>query len=300
MPLPQPLPDVGSLDLLLTIAGGHSISEAAEMHGMTQPAASQRLRTLERVLGVSLLRRSRAGATLTPAGEATVEWARRVVDDVRALLATTAALRSDARAHLRVAASMTVAEYLVPAWLQALGATRPDITVSLQMGNTAQVRELVVSGEADLGFVEGRRSVAHLAGRDVVGDDLVVVVGASHPWRRRRRALTPSELAATPLVLREVGSGTREVLVDALADLGLEPKVLVELGSTTAIKSVVATGTAPAVLSSLAVAEEIRSGQLVVVDCPGLALQRTVRAVWPERRVPSAAAQVLLDVALRR
>src|SRR5579875_2807416 len=276
MPLPQPLPDVGSLDLLLTIAGGHSISEAAEVHNMTQPAASQRLRTLERVLGVPLLHR------------------------VRALLATTAALRSDARAHLRVAASMTVAEYLVPAWLQALGATRPDITVSLQMGNTAQVRELVVSGEADLGFVEGRRSVAHLAGRDVVGDDLVVVVGASHPWRRRRRALTPSELAATPLVLREVGSGTREVLVDALADLGLEPKVLVELGSTTAIKSVVATGTAPAVLSSLAVAEEIRSGQLVVVDCPGLALQRTVRAVWPERRVPSAAAQVLLDVALQR
>lgn len=209
-------------------------------------------------------------------------------------------MRNDARAHLRLAASLTVAEYLVPAWLQALTRSRPEVTVSLQMGNTAQVAELVVAGEADLGFVEGRRPTAGLAGRDVVGDDLAVVVGAGHPWARRRRELTPRELAVTPLVVREPGSGTREVLVDALADLGLTPTVLVELGSTTAIKSVVAAGTAPAVLSSLAVANEIRAGDLVTVDCPGLALQRTVRAVWSERRPLGGAARALLDLAVRR
>ncbi|HTW99165.1 MAG TPA: LysR substrate-binding domain-containing protein, partial [Acidimicrobiales bacterium] len=89
------------------------------------------------------------------------------------------------------------------------------------------------------------------------------------------------ELARTPLLLREHGSGTREVLDEALAEAGLAPTVSMELGSTTAIKSAVASGAAPSVLSALAVAAEVRSGQLAVVASRGIRLQRTIRAVWP-------------------
>jgi DNA-binding transcriptional LysR family regulator len=228
---------------------------------------------------------------------ATVEWANAVLGDMRALLAGAAALRAEGQRHLRLAASMTVAEYLVPSWLRQLAASRPEITVALQMGNTARVGELVTSGEADLGFVEGERPPGRLHARDVTSDELVIVVGKHHPWARRRRPLRPDELAGTPLLMREMGSGTRQVLTAELVRHGLEPRASLELGSTTAIKAAAIAATGPAVLSSLAVAAELRSGELVSVPCPELRLERTIRAVWSPRRSLTGAAAYLVGLA---
>ena len=176
---------------------------------------------------------------------------------------------------------MTVAEYLVPGWLNRLRGSDPDVAVSLEMGNSGHVAELMLRGGADIGFVEGPDDPPDLHTRVVSGDDLVVVVAPSHPWARRRRPLSPAELAATPLVLRESGSGTREVLERALGASGLEPTPLVELASTTAIKASVAAGTGPGVLSRLAVEPEVTDGRLIVVATSGIPLERTIRAIWP-------------------
>lgn len=297
MPLPQPSPDLTGLDLLVSVADLGSISAAAAAHGVSQPAASMRLRTLERVLGVELLDRARTGSRLTSAGVATVEWAGAVLNDVEELLAGVAALRNDARSRLHLAASMTVAEYLIPGWLRQFGAAFPGVGVALEMGNSAHVVELVATGEVELGFTEGARPKRGLRARDVRYDELVVVVSVQHPWARRRRPLTAAELAATPLLLREVGSGTRDVLVGALAERSLEPSALMELGSTTAIKTAVIAGTGPAVISALAVEEELRSGKLVAVPCDGLQLGRTIRAVWGAGRTLSYSAGQLVTIA---
>jgi DNA-binding transcriptional LysR family regulator len=104
-------------------------------------------------------------------------------------------------------------------------------------------------------------------------------------------------LAATPLLMREVGSGTREVLTAELARHGLQARASLELGSTTAIKSAAMAGTGPAVLSSLAVANELRSGELIAVPCPELKLQRTIRAIWAPRRPLTGAAAYLVGLA---
>ncbi len=284
MSLPLPLPDLASLDLLTTVAERGSISEAAAQHFITQPAASMRLRTLEQVLGVQLLERTPAGSRLTPAGAATVEWARPILDGMRSLIAGAAALRHETRARLNVAASFTIAEYLMPQWLKSLVAATPTTAVNLKMGNSATVLEMVVNGGVELGFVEGPRPPARLRWRTIRDDTLVVVVAASHRWARRK-VITPDDLAGTPLILREVGSGTRDVLDVALGALGLEAQPLVELASTTAIKAAVLTGDGVAVLSLLALGEEIRSGRLTVVPCPSLDLSRKLRAVWSARRL---------------
>jgi DNA-binding transcriptional LysR family regulator len=253
-----------------------------------------RIRFLERALGLQLLERNRAGSRLTASGMATVEWANAVLGAMRALLVGTAALRAEGRSHLRLAASMTVAEYLVPTWLRHLAVAHPEATVALQMGNTVRVAELVSAGEADLGFVEGKQPPGRLHARDVLSDELMVVVGKAHPWSRRRRPLPAKELAGTPLLMREVGSGTREVLAAELARHGLEVRPSLELGSTTAIKAAAIEGAGPAVLSSLAVAGELRSGELVAVQCPELRLQRTIRAVWaPGRPLTGVAAHLV-------
>ena len=297
MPLPQPVPNLISLDLLVSVSELGSINAAAEAHGVSQPAASTRIRSLERVLGLRLLERNRTGSRLTAAGTATVEWANTVLGDMRALLSGAAALRAEGQSRLRLAASMTVAEYLIPVWLRQLAAARPEVTVALQMGNTVRVGELVSSGEADLGFVEGERPPGRLHARDVISDELTVVVGKHHPWARRRLPLRAEELAATPLLMREVGSGTREVLTAELARHGLEVKPSLELGSTTAIKAAAIAGSGPAVLSSLAVAGELRTGELIPVPCPELQLERTIRAIWSPRRPLTGAAAYLVRLA---
>lgn len=294
-PIRQPLPDLASLDLLASVAALGSISAGAVAHGLTQPAASMRLRSLERALGVRLLERARTGSRLTTAGDAVVEWSGAVLEDVRALLAGVAALRSGSKS-LHIAASLTVADHLLPQWLELLGARIPA-GVSLQMGNTARVVEMVEAGEVELGFVEGPRPPGRLRARDLARDQLVVVVGASHPWARRRRPVTPTDLASTPLLLRERGSGTREVLASALAGSGKPPTAHMELGSTSAIKAAAAAGTAPAVLPLVAVTAELRSGQLVTVAHTGVDLVRTIRAIWSAGRALSPAAEQLLAVA---
>ena len=114
MPPAQPYPDLTALDLLVSVGKLGSISAAAQAQGITQPAASMRLSALERRLKIQLLERATTGARLTPAGMATAEWAATVLADMQSLLVGVAALLAEQGSRLRVAASLTVAEYLIP------------------------------------------------------------------------------------------------------------------------------------------------------------------------------------------
>jgi len=211
----------------------------------------------------------------------------------------TAALRAGQGSQLQLAASLTVAEYLIPRWLGLLAADMPKTKVSLEMGNTAHVADWVSRGTAELGFIEGPRPPGRLRSRELLADELVIVVSRDHQWGRHRIPITAQQLAATPLVLREPGSGTRDVLTEALGAHGLDVIAAMELGSTTAIKAAVAAGAGPAVLSTLAVRSELQAGQLVAVSCPDLSLQRSIRAIWAAQRPPSPAATRLLAIAFR-
>ena len=294
MPLPEPFPDLVSLDLLQSVALLGSIRQAAIVHGISQPAASTRLRKLEQVVGLELLDRSSGRARLTPAGGAVAQWSERILDDMRNLIVSTNALKSEQRTRLRLVASMTVAEYLIPTWLSRLRSTDPKVRVSLEMGNSEQVIHWVRQARADLGFVEGQAKFGDLQQRVVARDKLVLVVGPTHPWARRRKPVTAEELAVTPLILREIGSGTREVLENAMRRQGLSVESLVELGSTTAIKSGVIDGAGPAVLSRLATCGDVRDQRLVMVPTTGVNLSRSICAVWLRTKPLTPAAKQLL------
>ncbi|MFF1543201.1 LysR family transcriptional regulator [Streptomyces sp. NPDC058291] len=287
------VPDLGALELLLAVARLGSLGAAARELGITQPAASSRIRSMERQLGVALVDRSPRGSRLTDAGALVTDWAGRIVEAARAFDAGAQALRDRRDSRLRVAASMTIAEYLLPGWLLALRAARPDTAVSLLAGNSAAVAERLLTGEADLGFVEGLTAPAGLDSAVIAHDRLVVVVAPGHPWARRRRPLPASELASTPLILRERGSGTRQVLDTALGGLA---RPLIELSSTTAVKAAAVSGAGPAVLSELAVGEELALRRLVAVPVDGVSLARDLRAVWPTGHRPTGPARDLLTL----
>lgn len=298
MVLPPSAPDLADLDLLLSVAKLGSLGKAARAHGISQPAASARIQLVERRLGIQLLDRSPSGSRLTADGETVSQWARAVVDAATELLTGAGALRNVEHGWLRVAASLTVAEYLMPRWLVALRAQLADVTVALEAHNSNHVVERVHSGDVDLGFVEDPARHADLSEQVVASDVLEVVVAPDHPWARLDSPLTPVQLSTGRLVLREEGSGTRETLQQVVGDLHDEAPHL-EFSSTTAIKEAVAAGAGAAVLSELAVERELHDGTLVRVPVDGIELQRRLRAVWRKSvRIPRPAA-VLLQIATR-
>lgn len=290
------VPDLGALQLLLAVARLGSLGRAARELGITQPAASSRVRTMERMLGVALVERSPRGSRLTDAGVLVTDWAGRIVEAAEAFDAGAQALRGRRDSRLRVAASMTIAEYLLPGWLIALRTRRPGTAVSLFAGNSSAVAERLLAAEADLGFVEGLAVPPGLDGTVIGHDRLVVVTAPGHPWARRRAPLDAAELAATPLILRERGSGTRQVLDAALVSHGGVAEPLLELASTTAAKAAVVSGAGPSVLSELAVGEELAARRLVEIPVPGVGLRRDLRAVWPTGHRPTGPARDLLGL----
>ncbi|MER6215935.1 MULTISPECIES: LysR family transcriptional regulator [unclassified Streptomyces] len=300
VPLAHRVPDLGALELLLAVARFGSLSGAARRLGITQPAASSRIRAMETRLGVALVDRSPRGSTLTAEGALVTDWARRVVEAAEAFDAGAQALRGRRDSRLRVAASMTIAEYLLPGWLIALRGERPGTAVSLHAGNSADVAQRVLAHEADLGFVEGLSVPDGLDSAVIAQDRLVVAVAPAHPWARRSRGVEPAELAATPLILRERGSGTRQVLDAALAPAGGLAQPLLELASTTAVKAAALGGAGPCVLSELALVEELAARRLVPVPVAGAALARDLRAVWPTGSRPAGPARDLLSLTRRR
>ncbi|MER5912974.1 LysR family transcriptional regulator [Streptomyces sp. NPDC001982] len=287
------VPDLGALELLLAVARLGSLGAAARELGITQPAASSRIRSMERQLGLALVDRSPRGSRLTDTGALVTDWARRVVEAAESFDAGAQALRHRRDSRLRVAASMTIAEYLLPGWLLALRAERPDTAVSLHAGNSAAVAQRLLADEADLGFVEGLTVPTGLDSVVIAHDHLIVVTAPGHPWSRRRRPLESSELAATPLILREKGSGTRQVLDTALGGLA---RPLIELSSTTAVKAAAVSGAGPAVLSELAVREELALRRLVSVPVEDVTLARDLRAIWPTGHRPVGPARELLSL----
>ncbi|GIM93916.1 LysR family transcriptional regulator [Paractinoplanes toevensis] len=277
MPLPPWISDLPALDLLLSVAETGSVGRAARRHGISQPTASERLAKLERRLGVPLLVRSRRGSLLTPAGQAVVVWTQPVVEAAHALADGVRTLRDDQKARLRVAASLTVAEYMLPAWLLTLRRTHPDLEISAQVANSQGVCEAVRGGAADLGFVESPDIPAGLSSRQVGEDRVALVVSAGYPLAARA-ALTIADLPEQPLLLREPGSGTRDTFLNAVGDVALPHAT--SLGSTTTILATVRAGGGIGVVSARATDALVRAGELVEVRVHGLSLVRPLHAVW--------------------
>lgn len=291
----QRWPELRALGLLVALAAGAgSIGQAAEAVGLAQPNASRSLSNLERDLKVPLLKRSPRGTELTAEGQAVAEWAAQVIDAYSALNAGTRAIQEARAGTVRVCASLTVAEYLLPGYLATFTSAHPGIDVGLGVENSAAVVAEVRAQRCDLGLVE---SVSLPAGfpTAVIGRDRLLIAAAPTFPGRWTAPLSAESLAATPLLVREVGSGTREAIDTALAEFG-GASVAGEYRSNSALKVAAATGVAPVVLSELALRDDVLSKRLVPLPVDdGLDLDRRLHALWSPKRRLSAGARALLE-----
>jgi len=280
--------DLGALRALREVGRRGSMAAAAAVLGVSQQALSARMRTLERTTGVTLLARSPGGSHLTEQGSLIVGWAEDVLDAADRLEAGLRSMRSGVSHRLAIAASQTIAEHLVPHWLVELrnieqaGAEQTPTVVELTVANSTRVIELVRDVKVRLGFIETPHLPADLVTAHLRDDEMLVVTAPAHPWARRRRPLSLTEVAETALVMREAGSGTRVTLTDHLAaqQPPLSARIAMELGTSAAVRSAIAEGVGPGVLSRLAVRDDLVLGRLVAIEVEGPPLKRQLTAVW--------------------
>jgi DNA-binding transcriptional LysR family regulator len=278
------LPELGEVAALVAAVEEGSLTRAGARLGISQPAMTKRIRSLEALVGTALLERDTRGVRPTVAGLRLQEEAIRLLAEAERFGRAAAGLRAGP-SPLRVAAIFTLAESAFPAWLGAYRAAGGTEPIEVRVGHPDQVRRWVLEGDSDLGFAaiwpigrDARGQLAHnrspgLDERPFADDELVAVVPEGHPWARAGR-VDAADLASAPIVVREQGAGVRELLDDSLALAGLPAlRPALTLASTPAIRSAVAEQGLPAMLSRLSV-EGVPG--LVCVPVDGLVLTRTL------------------------
>ena len=264
------------LKVFIAAARTLSFTRAAEQLYISQPAVSKHVGELESRYKVQLFTRRGSHLELTDAGRTMLEAAGRLLDDYRRLEYEMSLCADQTGGELRLGASTTIAQYLLPPILAHFTARFPGVRVSMSSGNSAEVEQALGEHAVDLGLVESlsRRQGLHYT--LFAPDELVLVARTGGPYARTD-AVTPDRLRQIPLVLREGGSGTLEVIKTALGKAGIripELNVVMRLGSTEGIKAFVRNSDAMAILSVISVVNELRSGTLRIVDVDSLSLTR--------------------------
>lgn len=278
------------LRLFATVAEHGSFSRAASLLYISQPAISKGVQELERQLGTALLDRSGRGVALTEAGAILLQHAQQLFAVERAAEAALEQLEGLERGQLAIGASSTIGIYLLPPLLGRFRQRYPGIRLFLDIGNTQQIGERLRTTPLDTVFVEGPVDLQHT---DVTPwrDDTLVVIAAPHHTLVGKRHIPLHDVLGEPFVLREGGSGTRNVIEQALHERGIALKVLMELGSTEAIKQVVCAGLGLAIVSEATIGLELQAGRLAVLDVPELTLARTLTRLHVIGRPASRALQ---------
>ncbi len=264
------------LKVFITAARTLSFTRTAEQLCISQPAVSKHIGELESRYEVQLFTRRGSRLELTEAGRTLLESAERVADDYRRLEYEMSLCTGQTEGELRLGASTTIAQYLLPPILARFTARFPQVRVSLLSGNSEQIEQALEEHGIDLGLVESvsRRQGLHYT---LFRSDELVLVARQGGKFAHLESVAPEALCRIPLVLRESGSGTLEVIAAALARRGIrlsQLNVVLRFGSTEGIKGFVRNSDAMAIVSAFSVVDELRSGALRIVDLEGLPLLR--------------------------
>jgi len=284
------------LRIFMTVAELGHVTRAAEKLGLTQSAVSAAIAALENQYQVKLFNRVGRSIQVSEAGELFMSEACAVLDRSQAAERTLRELGGLTVGHLEIAASQTIANYWLPRRLAAFHEQFPGVVLNVSISNTREVENKVATGAADIGFVEGTTRAPQLILDEVDHDELVMVASS-----QRSGETIPGkiDIAAFPWVVREPGSGTREVL-ETLAIKGgykwQDLNVVLELPSNEAVREAVEAGAGATVISRHVIAGSLDSGRLRIIDVD--VPTRSYHMVRHRDRIPSAARRAFVEMIL--
>lgn len=283
--------DLRHFRIFLTVCEAGTMTRAAEIVYMTQPSVSQVIAELEKEYGVRLFERLNHRLYLTAAGEHLRSYANHIVnlsEQVRKELADISAQGS-----IRIGASLTIGAHLLPGIISAYRQELPDVEIFTQVDNTSVIEKLILDDRIDLGLVEGPIYSPHIREEMLCEDDLVIICGPGHPlWGEG--VIEINRLAGKSFIIREQGSGTRDIFERVMTQAGANWKIIGVYNNTEAIKQAVRENLGLAVVPKISVKEEMERGQVQVIEVNGLNLKRNFNLVYHHQKFFTLAMQTFV------
>jgi DNA-binding transcriptional LysR family regulator len=283
------------LRLFAAVVDYGGFTKAAAALDLSQPAISKSLNELEHQLHLELIDRRGRSTSLTPAGRLLYSRARELFGVEQAAEQELRELRGLKRGLLRIGATTTIANYLLPAILGRFHLRHPRVRVRVSTANTRTIVRMLLEARVDVALVEGPVSDARIEVRPWRDDALIVVAPPDHPLVARQ-PVDPSTLAGESFLVREQGSGTRSITTRALARHGVRLRDTMRVGSTAAIKQAVAAGLGLAFVARAAAADQLALGRIVPLAVRGLEIRRTLTELRMRGRPASGPALELREL----
>lgn len=284
------------LKVFQSVAHNLSFTKASKELFITQPAITKHIKELESEFEVKLFDRIGNKIALTEAGSILLFYTEHILSLHNELKFELSQLKGKAKGTLRLGASTTIAQYVIPPVLAEFNKRYPEIKLSLVNGNTEYIEKRLLKGEIDIGIVEGKPVNTDIKYSPFINDELLLFTAATN--RKAPKAASNKELTKLPFVLRERGSGTLEIVEKTLQQHKINPgklNVLLHLGSTEAIKSFIKTGTGVGIVSRFAIEPELSGGEFKQVFTPNIKFRRQFYFISPKGPEPAGLVKLFLN-----
>ena len=285
------------LRVFCAVAETKSFSKASELIHLTQPAVSLQVQAMEELYETRLFDRSGNTINLTPAGEILYKRAKEILALYAEAERNISEITGAIKGALNIGASSTLGNYLLPSIISAFKKKVPQVNISLVVSNTKTITEKLNAGEIDIALVEGDVSKQRFAVETLISDELVVIMSPAHPWAERRN-IPAIELTKEPFILREEGSGTRQIILKHLEEHGIKQdqlKISLVMGSTEAIKGAVEEGIGVSIVSGWAARKSLKQGSLKAATFKDIKFHRNFTIISPKRNFSTHTAKEFLN-----
>ena len=265
------------LKVFHTVARRLNFTKAADELCITQPAVSKHIQEIENYFKIKLFDRNGTKIKLTEAGDTLLQYTNQLFGIYSNLEFELNTLNQRHKGKLRIGASTTIAQYVLPPLLAAFHKKFVDINVTLMINNTEQIELALQNKDIDFGIIEGQSKNASFKYTEFLKDEIVLVANINHPAAKKEK-IQLAELLKTPLLLREPGSGTLEVIAHTLKSLDIKISQLnteMQLGSTESIKSYLLHSNCMAFLSIYSILKELKNKEVAIIDVKGLNIERS-------------------------
>lgn len=285
------------LKVFCTVAETKSFSKTSEIIHLTQPAVSLQIQALEELYETKLFDRSSSSINLTPAGEVLYRYSKDILALYAELEKEIGKLTGLIKGSITIGASTTIGNYVLPSVIADFKKTHPKIKINVLIGNTKRVLDLLNSGVVDLGLVEGEVSRNKIRVDSLITDELTLITPPIHPWAKKK-IISILEITKEPFIIREEGSGTRQMIEKYLSSHGIkvsDMRIALVLGGTESIKEAVENGMGVSIVSRWAARKELKYGSLKTVATKEEKILRDFSLILPKNAVISHAVDEFLS-----
>jgi DNA-binding transcriptional LysR family regulator len=290
--------DLRQLEIFCKVAELKSFSKASKEVTLAQASVSERIATLENMVGARLFDRLGRQVLLTKAGELLYKQALPLLEMKKAICLELDDFQGKEGGEVHIGGSTIPGEYILPELIGQFNKRFPRIFINLSIADTVQIENQVLNGEFEFGVIGSKTSQKNLLIHELWKDELILAIPADHRCAPKKE-ISVQELSQEPFIIRETGSGTLKIIDHVLQKSslkGLETlNIVARLGSSTAVKQGIKAGLGISILSSKAVASELKDGSLKALKIKGLAMNRFFYLIRDQRRTLSAPCQALLD-----